>query len=72
MEAIFINTRNSKTNELHKFVLTLSPRLKLRSSNEYVARKQYKSNKLKIIAPTWDDEFKLPDGSYSLTYSRLH
>ena len=24
-------------------------------------RQQYKSNKLKIIAPTWNDEFELPE-----------
>ena len=30
-------------------------------------RKQYKSNKLKIIAPTWNDEFELPHGSYSVS-----
>ena len=30
-------------------------------------KKQYKDNKLKIIAPTWNDEFKLPDGSYSVS-----
>ena len=31
--------------------------------------KQYKSNKLKIIAPTWNDEFEfeLPDASYSVS-----
>ena len=28
-------------------------------------RRQYKNNKLKIIAPTWNDEFELRDGSYS-------
>ena len=28
-------------------------------------RKQYKNNKLKIIAQRQNDEFKLPDGSYS-------
>ena len=26
-------------------------------------RKQSKNNTLKIIAPTWNDEFELPDGS---------
>ena len=31
-------------------------------------RKQYKNNKLKIIAPTWNDEFQLPDGSYSVSH----
>ena len=30
-------------------------------------RKQYKNNKLKIIAPTWNDKFQLPDGSYSVS-----
>ena len=57
--------RNSKTNELHKFVLNLSQRLDLGSSNKYAAlqnlsiyytwkniRRQYNNNKLKIIAPT--------------------
>ena len=28
-------------------------------------KQHYKNNKLKIIAPKWNDEFKLPDGSYS-------
>ena len=80
METLFMNTKNSKTNEPHKFVLNLSQRLDLRRSNTHVAlqnlsiyytwkniRKQYKHNKLKIIAPTWNDEFKLPDGSYSVS-----
>ena len=30
-------------------------------------RKQYKNNKLKIIALTWNDEFELPDDSYSMS-----
>ena len=70
METIFMNTENIKTNEPHKFVLNLSQRLDLRSSNKHVTlqnlliyytlknvRKQYKHNKLRIIAPTWNDEF---------------
>ena len=36
METIFMNTKNSKTNEPHKFVLNLSQRLDLRSSNKHV------------------------------------
>ena len=66
-----MNTENSKTNEPHKFVFNLSQRLDLESSNKHVAlpslsiyytlknvRKQYKNNKLKIIAPTWNDVFE--------------
>ena len=30
-------------------------------------RKQYKNIKLKIIAPTWNDQSELPDGSYSVS-----
>ena len=80
MEPIFMNTENSKRNEQHKFFLNLSQRLDLTSSNKYAAlqhlsinymwkntRKKYKTNKLKIIAPTWNDEFELPDGSYSVS-----
>ena len=76
METIFINTENSKSNESHNFALNLSQRLGLKSSNKHAAlqnfsiyftwkniRKQYKNNKLKIIAPTWNDEFELPDCS---------
>ena len=58
----------------------MSQRLDLRSSDKHVAlqnlsiyykwkniRKQYKNNKLKIIVPTYNDEFELPDGSYSVS-----
>ena len=34
---VFMNTENSKTNELYKFILNLSQRLDLISSNKHVA-----------------------------------
>ena len=37
METISMNTKNSKTNESHKFVLNLSQGLDLRCSNKHVA-----------------------------------
>ena len=37
METIFGNTENRKTNEPHKFILNLSQRLELRSSDKHVA-----------------------------------
>ena len=80
METILMNTENSKANESYKLVLNLKQAVGLRSSNEIVAlqnlscyyiweniKQQYKNNKLKIIAPTWNDEFELPDGSYSVS-----
>ena len=30
--------------------------------------KQYKDNKFKISTLTWNEEFELPDGSYSVSY----
>ena len=78
MEAIFMNMENSKTNEPHKCILNLSQRSDLKSVDKHDApqnlciyytsknmRKQYKGKKLKIIAPTWNGEFELPDGSNS-------
>ena len=80
MEAIFINTENSKADETLQFVLNLSKRLDLRSSNKNVAlqnfsiyymwkniRKQDKNNKLKTTAPIYNHEFELPGSSYSLS-----
>ena len=79
MKTIFINKENGKKNKPHKFVLNLSQRLDLRSSNKHAVlqnlpiyytwkniRKQYKNNELKIIAPAWNYEFELRDGSYSV------
>ena len=30
-------------------------------------KSSYKNNKLKILAPTWNEEFELSDGSYSVS-----
>ena len=30
-------------------------------------KSEYNNNKFKISAPTWNDEFNLPDGSYSVS-----
>ena len=79
MESILMNTKNSKTSEPLKYVLKFSQRSDLKISNKHFAlqnvsihytwkniRQQYKNIKLKIIAPTWNDEFELPDYSYSV------
>ena len=79
METIFMDTEISKMSEPHKFVLCLSQILDLRSSNKHVALQNWsiyhtwknirKSTKttLNIIAPTWRDEFELPDRFYSVS-----
>ena len=80
METIFMNTENSNMSEPHKFVCNLSQRSDLRIWNKHVSlqnlfiyytwkniRQQCKTNKLKIIDPEWNDEFLLPDASYSVS-----
>ena len=64
----------------HVLVLKLTNKLDLRigkkvialsNLNIYYTRKNIKSsynnNKFKISAPTWNDKFELPDGSYSIS-----
>ena len=31
-------------------------------------KKSYKNNNFKTSAPAWNEEFELPDGSYSMSY----
>ena len=31
-------------------------------------KKSYQNNKYKILAPTWNKEFELPDRSYPISY----
>ena len=79
METFFMNTKYSKTNELHKFKYDLIDKLDLRNPNKNMAlanlsiyytwknvKSIYKNNKFKISAPTWSQKFDLPDGSYNI------
>ena len=79
METIFMNTENSKTSEPHRFTLDLTDKLNFKSPSRNMdlanisiyytwknIKSKYKNNKLKISAPTWNDTFDLPDGSYSI------
>ena len=74
-----MNTENSKTNEPHRFKLDLTDKLNLKNSNENIVlanlstyytwkniKSEYNNKKFKILAPTWNDTFNLPDGSYSI------
>ena len=80
MDTIFINSENSRTSEYHVLLLKLTNKLDLRRDHKSVAlsnlsiyytwrniKSSYKNNKFKISAPTWSDEFELPDGSYSIS-----
>ena len=80
METIFMNTENSKTNESNEFFYEFTDKLNLKSPNKNIAlaylsihytwkniKSAYNNNKSKIFAPTWNDEFYLPNGSYSIS-----
>ena len=81
METIFMNTKNCKTNESNKFIYPFTDKLNLTTQNNknielvnlsiYYTWKNikftYNNNKFKISTPYWNDEFGLPDGSYSIS-----
>ena len=79
METFFMNTKNSKTNESHRFKYNLIDKLDLKNPNKNMAlvnlsiyctwknvKSIYNNNKFKISAPTWNDTFDLRDGSYNI------
>ena len=78
METTFINTLNSKTNEPNNISYYFTNKLNLKN-NKTIAlanlsvyftwkniKSEYKNNEYKILAPTWNEEFRIPDGSYSV------
>ena len=77
MDTIFMNSENSKTSDPHRLLLNLTDKIDLRRKDKYIALSNLsiyytwknikKSNKIfKISAPAWNEEFELPDGSYSV------
>ena len=80
MDTTFINSELSKTSDPHRILINLPDKIRLNRSDKYVAlsnlsiyytrkniKTSYKNNKLKISAPTWNNKFELPDGSYSVS-----
>ena len=77
MDTIFMNSKNSRTSEYHVLLLNLTNKIDLRSEKTvalsnlsicYTWKKSpYNNKKFKISAPTWNEEFKLSDGSYSIS-----
>ena len=75
-----MNSENSKTSKSHVLKLKLTSKLNLRIGGKVIAlsnlsiyytwkniKSSQNNNKFKISAPTWNDEFELPDGSYSVS-----
>ena len=75
-----MNTLNSEKNESNKFIYQFTGKLNLKNPNKNMAlanlniyytwknmKSEYNNNKFKISTPTWNYEFNLPDGSYSVS-----
>ena len=75
-----MNSENSRTLKPHSLILKLVNKLDLRIGEKVIAlsnlniyytskniKSTYNDNKFKISAPTWNDEFEFPDGSYSVS-----
>ena len=71
---------SSKKNESNRFVYQFTDKFNLKNPNKNIAlanlsiyytwkniKSEYSNNKFKIFEPTWNDEFNLPDGSYSVS-----
>ena len=79
MNITFMNSENSKTSDPCRLLLNILDKINLKRSDKYVTlsklsisykwkniKMSRKSNKFKISAPT-QNEFELPDGSYSVS-----
>ena len=80
MHTIFVNFKNSKTFDPYRLLFNLTDKINLKRSDTYVAltnlsiyhtwkiiENSYKNNTFKTSAPTWNEEFELPDGSCSIS-----
>ena len=80
MDITFMNSEISKTSDPQTLSFNLSDKINLKISDKYVAlsnlsiyytwrniKRSYKNNRFKTSAPTRNEEFKLPDGLYSVS-----
>ena len=80
MDTIFMNSETSRTTEPHVLILKLTHKLDLRRGEKNVALSKFSiyytlnntkslcnNEKFKTSAPTWNNKFELPDGSYSIS-----
>ena len=80
METFFMNSKNSKTSETNRFKHNLIDKFDLKNPNKNLAlanlstyyiwknvKSVYNNNKFRISAPTWNETFDLPDGSYNIS-----
>ena len=77
-------TENSRINKSNKFRYQFTDKLNFKKPDKNIVlinlsiyytwkniKFSYSNNKFKISAPTWNDKFDLPDGSYSASDTQL-
>ena len=75
----FMISKITKKSDPHSLLLNLADKINLKRRDKYVTllnlsinytqknmKMPYKNNKFKTSAPTWNEDFELPDGSYSV------
>ena len=80
-----MNSGNRQISDPPRLILNLSDKTNFKRKDNYVAlsnlsiyytwnniKKSYENNKFKISAPTWNEEFELPNGSYSVPDFRVY
>ena len=79
MDTIFMNSKNNETSDPHRLLLNLTDKINWKRSDKYVAlsnltyytwkniKKSYKNSKYEISTLTWNEEFELPNESYSVS-----
>ena len=81
INTVFMNSKNSKSSDRHRPLFNLNDKINnLKKSNKYIAlsnlniyytwnniKKSCENNRFKILAPTWNEDFELSDGSYSVS-----
>ena len=76
-----MNTLNRKANASNRFMYQFTEKSNLKNPNKNIAlanliiyyiwkniKSEYNNNKFKTSAPTWNNTFDLPDGSYSVSH----
>ena len=80
MDTIFTNSENSKTSDPHRLLINLTDKIDWRRKDKFIAlsnisiyyawkniKKSCKNNRFKISTLIWNNEFELPDGSFSIS-----
>ena len=75
-----MNSKDSNISDPHRLLHKRTDKIDLKRKDKYIAlsnlniyytwkkiKKSHKNNKFKISAPKWNEEFELPDGSYSIS-----